>query len=160
MKVGLFWGGKSYFESATRFLTSTLLFKEDQAFSKRYIHYKSLHLKELQIYQSSRLEVGKGICPFVFGYVYLPTLVYLINVLHNLLFFLKNSSLHGLIPSCTFINFGKFSRKLDFDQLLSLMQQRLDILHILLKCSNFQSNILKLWIRVKTSEIWIFWEVD
>ena len=83
------------------------------------------------------------------------TLVYLINVLHKLLFFenfraiwyfqilhvlvwlvgpriyfkysslsnkraaqlinfLKNSSLHSLIPSCTFINFWKFSRKFVF----------------------------------------------
>ena len=33
------------------------------------------------------------------------TLVYLINVLHNLLFFLKKSSLHTFIPSCTFIDF-------------------------------------------------------
>ena len=41
------------------------------------------------------------------------TLVYLINVLHNLLFSWKKSSLHTLIPSCTFINFWKFPSKLD-----------------------------------------------
>ena len=40
------------------------------------------------------------------------------------------------------------------------MQQSLEITHILLKCSNYQSNILKLWIRAQTSEILLFRDVD
>ena len=42
------------------------------------------------------------------------TLVYLIKVQHVLINFLKFSNLHGLITSCTFINFWKFSSQLDF----------------------------------------------
>ena len=33
------------------------------------------------------------------------------NSAANLILFLENSILHGLIPSCTFINFGKFQAK-------------------------------------------------
>ena len=41
-------------------------------------------------------------------------LVYLLNVQHALMDFLKFSNLHGLITSCTFIIFWKFSSQLDF----------------------------------------------
>ena len=47
-------------------------------------------------------------------YLVVCTLVYLINIQRVLLKFLKNSNLHGLITSCTFIKFWKFSSLHDF----------------------------------------------
>ena len=66
----------------------------------------------LLLFSTSKLGQDQSLCPYTFRRP--CTLVYLINMQHVLINFLKNSNLHGLITSCTFIKFWKFSSLHDF----------------------------------------------